>query len=185
MASTAPEIGPGRRRLARPVARLTATSEAPGSARSTRSTRATQEAQVRPSTGRLTGRPGAGMTGFRVVSMSLMWGCLPRNGQGRPIVIVRWRRTGCRRLSEGPNTGAELPVFDSFPAPCDGPKMSNTPTRNIALTHELESYIRGQVASGHYANASEVVRAGLRLLIERDHKLPRSRGVIVKSVDLG
>ncbi|KQO58092.1 MULTISPECIES: type II toxin-antitoxin system ParD family antitoxin [unclassified Methylobacterium] len=54
--------------------------------------------------------------------------------------------------------------------------MSSTPTRNIALTHELESYIKGQVASGHYANASEVVRAGLRLLIERDHAVPRSRG---------
>lgn len=53
--------------------------------------------------------------------------------------------------------------------------MSITPTRNIALTHELESYIRAQVASGHYANASEVVRAGLRLLMERDHKVPRSR----------
>ncbi|CAO4181246.1 CopG family transcriptional regulator [Methylorubrum populi] len=53
--------------------------------------------------------------------------------------------------------------------------MSSTPTRNIALTHELEGYIKDQVASGHYANASEVVRAGLRLLIERDHKVPRSR----------
>ncbi len=53
--------------------------------------------------------------------------------------------------------------------------MSSTPTRNIALTHELEGYIKAQVASGHYANASEVVRAGLRLLIERDHKAPRSR----------
>lgn len=53
--------------------------------------------------------------------------------------------------------------------------MSSTPTRNIALTHELDGYIKAQVASGHYANASEVVRAGLRLLIERDHQAPRSR----------
>ncbi len=55
--------------------------------------------------------------------------------------------------------------------------MSSTPTRNIALTRELEGYIKAQVASGHYANASEVVRAGLRLLIERDHKVSRSRTV--------
>jgi antitoxin ParD1/3/4 len=54
--------------------------------------------------------------------------------------------------------------------------MSSTPTRNIALTHELEGYIKAQVASGHYANASEVVRAGLRLLIERDQQVPRFRG---------
>lgn len=59
--------------------------------------------------------------------------------------------------------------------------MSSTPTRNIALTHELESYIRAQVATGHYANASEVVRAGLRLLIERDHKVPRSRSITANS----
>ena len=53
--------------------------------------------------------------------------------------------------------------------------MSSTPTRSIALTNEFESYIRAKVASGDYANASEVVRAGLRLLIERDHRAPRVR----------
>lgn len=46
--------------------------------------------------------------------------------------------------------------------------MSNTPTRNFSLTAELDSYIRGQVATGRYSNASEVVRAALRLLIERE-----------------
>jgi putative addiction module CopG family antidote len=46
--------------------------------------------------------------------------------------------------------------------------MSSTPTRNIALTMELESYIKAQVASGRYSSSSEVVRSGLRLLIERD-----------------
>jgi antitoxin ParD1/3/4 len=46
--------------------------------------------------------------------------------------------------------------------------MANTPTRNFSLTVELDTYIRGQVATGRYSNASEVVRAGLRLLIERE-----------------
>ncbi|CAO4144739.1 type II toxin-antitoxin system ParD family antitoxin [Methylorubrum aminovorans] len=50
--------------------------------------------------------------------------------------------------------------------------MSSTPTRNIALTPVLEQFIREQVASGHYSNASEVVRAGLRLLIERNQGVP-------------
>jgi putative addiction module CopG family antidote len=68
-----------------------------------------------------------------------------------------------------------LAIFDSLGIICHGPSMSTTPTRNIALTRELEGYIKAQVASGHYANASEVVRAGLRLLIERDHKALRSR----------
>lgn len=52
--------------------------------------------------------------------------------------------------------------------------MSTTPTRNIALTAELEQYIRARVATGHYSNASEVVRAGLRLLIERDQAVART-----------
>ena len=46
--------------------------------------------------------------------------------------------------------------------------MSSTPTRCIALTKELEAYILARVGSGHYTSASEVVRAALRLMIERD-----------------
>lgn len=53
--------------------------------------------------------------------------------------------------------------------------MASTPTRNIALTVELEKFIRTRVASGHYANASEVVRAGLRLLIEREQVMAQSQ----------
>ncbi|HYZ23899.1 MAG TPA: type II toxin-antitoxin system ParD family antitoxin [Rhodopila sp.] len=52
--------------------------------------------------------------------------------------------------------------------------MSSTPTRNFSLTPELDRYIREQVRSGHYSSASEVVRTGLRLLIERDHAAPPS-----------
>jgi antitoxin ParD1/3/4 len=58
--------------------------------------------------------------------------------------------------------------------------MSSTPTRNVALTPVLENYIQAQVASGHYSNASEVVRAGLRLLMERDQAVPRIRTVAAK-----
>jgi antitoxin ParD1/3/4 len=38
---------------------------------------------------------------------------------------------------------------------------------NVSLTPEFTAYIAGQVASGRYRSASEVVRAGLRLL-QRD-----------------
>jgi antitoxin ParD1/3/4 len=38
------------------------------------------------------------------------------------------------------------------------------PTRNVSLTEELDSYIEQSVQSGHYANASEVVRAAIRAL---------------------
>jgi len=38
------------------------------------------------------------------------------------------------------------------------------PTRNVVLTDEQEGFVREQVASGRYQNASEVLREGLRLL---------------------
>ena len=52
--------------------------------------------------------------------------------------------------------------------------MSSTPTRNVALTTELESYIKAQVATGRYSSSSEVVRSALRLMIARDEA--RQRG---------
>ncbi|MDX1949041.1 MAG: type II toxin-antitoxin system ParD family antitoxin [Rickettsiales bacterium] len=39
---------------------------------------------------------------------------------------------------------------------------------NISLTPELENFIESRVESGFYSSASEVVRAGLRLLSEQD-----------------
>ena len=39
---------------------------------------------------------------------------------------------------------------------------------NVHLTEQMESYVHGQIKSGAYANLSEVVRAGIRLLMERD-----------------
>jgi Arc/MetJ-type ribon-helix-helix transcriptional regulator len=46
-------------------------------------------------------------------------------------------------------------------------------TRNVSLTPELERAVDERVASGRYRSASEVVRAGLRLL-EREEKAERS-----------
>lgn len=42
------------------------------------------------------------------------------------------------------------------------------PTRNINLTDRNDGFISDQLAAGHYKNASEVVRAGLRLLERRE-----------------
>lgn len=39
---------------------------------------------------------------------------------------------------------------------------------NVHLTEPMAAYIKGQIESGAYANLSEVVRAGIRLLMERD-----------------
>lgn len=39
---------------------------------------------------------------------------------------------------------------------------------NIHLTEPMRAYVEGQIKSGAYANVSEVVRAGLRLLMDKD-----------------
>ena len=46
--------------------------------------------------------------------------------------------------------------------------MAAKHTLHVALTESLVGYVGRQIASGQYATASEVVRAALRLLIERD-----------------
>lgn len=38
------------------------------------------------------------------------------------------------------------------------------PTRNVNLTDRFDAFITDEIASGRYRNASEVMRAGLRLL---------------------
>jgi antitoxin ParD1/3/4 len=43
------------------------------------------------------------------------------------------------------------------------------PTRNVNLTPELDGFVAAKVETGLYANASEVMRAALRLL-ERDER---------------
>lgn len=39
---------------------------------------------------------------------------------------------------------------------------------NIHLTAPMQAYVQAQIASGAYANLSEVVRAGIRLLMEKE-----------------
>lgn len=38
------------------------------------------------------------------------------------------------------------------------------PTRNINLTSQLDKFVESRIKRGRYANASEVLRAGLRAL---------------------
>jgi len=51
--------------------------------------------------------------------------------------------------------------------------MAATDKRTISLPRELAGYIDDLVSSGAYASASEVVRAGLRALKERDEAMER------------
>ena len=44
------------------------------------------------------------------------------------------------------------------------------PTRNVSLIEELDSYVEQSVRSGHYDNASEVIRAAIREQSEKTTK---------------
>jgi antitoxin ParD1/3/4 len=62
------------------------------------------------------------------------------------------------------------------------------PTRNVNLTKEMDRFIKKSVKSGHYANASEVMRSALRLLEREerdDRKMVRLREAIQKGLDSG
>ncbi len=49
-------------------------------------------------------------------------------------------------------------------------------SRHVALTEPLARFVDGQVAKGRYATASEVVRAALRLLMEREDASTQGAG---------
>ena len=51
---------------------------------------------------------------------------------------------------------------------------------NVSLTPELERFITNRVASGRYQSASEVVRAGLRLLEQAESRDPGPRRPAVR-----
>ena len=53
---------------------------------------------------------------------------------------------------------------------------------NVHLTPELKELVEKEVASGHYASASEVIREGLRLLIEDRRWREEARRKIASSL---
>lgn len=53
--------------------------------------------------------------------------------------------------------------------------MRTRKTRNVSLTPELEALVDRKVASGRYRSASEVVRAALRLLDERERRIEQTK----------
>lgn len=61
-------------------------------------------------------------------------------------------------------------------------------TTSINLGDHFESFIEHQIASGRYGSASEVIRASLRLLEEREHRIEGLRRALIdgeRSGDVG
>ena len=56
---------------------------------------------------------------------------------------------------------------------------------SYSLGNHFESFVQGQLASGRYNNASEVLRDALRLMEERDAKLQALRATLNASIQAG
>ena len=59
--------------------------------------------------------------------------------------------------------------------------------RNTSITigNYFDSFIKSRISSGRYKNASEVIRAGLRLLEEEENKTMALRDAIQEGIDRG
>ena len=59
------------------------------------------------------------------------------------------------------------------------------PTRNVNLTAELNRFVNDKIKSGHYDNASEVIRAGLRSLERDEQEFAAKLAALQRAIDEG
>lgn len=58
-------------------------------------------------------------------------------------------------------------------------------TTSISLGDHFETFVKGQVSQGRYGSASEVVRAGLRILEEHETRHEALQKAITQGFDSG
>ena len=58
-------------------------------------------------------------------------------------------------------------------------------TTSVALGSYFEDFIKAQISSGRYNNASEVIRAGLRLLADDESRIVALKSAIEEGINSG
>jgi len=56
---------------------------------------------------------------------------------------------------------------------------------SITLGNHFEDFVQNRISAGRYKNASEVIRAGLRLLEEEEDKVAALKQAIQEGIDSG
>ena len=56
---------------------------------------------------------------------------------------------------------------------------------SVSLGNYFENFVDGRINEGRYKNASEVIRAGLRLLEEEENKIQILKNAIQEGIDSG
>lgn len=56
---------------------------------------------------------------------------------------------------------------------------------SFILGDHFDAFVAGQVEAGRYANATDVIRSGLRLLEERETKLEALRSALIEGEESG
>ena len=56
---------------------------------------------------------------------------------------------------------------------------------SITLGNHFEDFVQSRISTGRYKNASEVIRAGLRLLEEEEDKVAALKQAIQEGIDSG
>src|ERR1039457_6720558 len=89
------------------------------------------------------------------------------------ILIIRLR-------SRGPVRSARLLAILA-----NNGRIKVMPTRNVNLTAELDRFVLEKVKRGRYENASEVVRAALRVLEREERHYEAKRAALRAAIDEG